>query len=114
MDESSSPCKVPVPISRNTLDHLKREGLPKLVQSIEPLMEQVYPDREAFLTALAELEVLPCSPGDRCDPSLFCNGPTRLARKPSPATRYPESIKETQGKFLVKTSSSLRQNCGCW
>ena len=50
-------------ISRNTLDHLKREGLPeKLVQSIEPLMEQVYPDRETFLTALAELEVPPRAP----------------------------------------------------
>ena len=50
-------------ISRNTLDHFKREGLPeKLVQSIEPLMEQVYPDRETFLTALAELEVPPRAP----------------------------------------------------
>ena len=50
-------------ISRNTLDHLKREGLPeKLVQSIEPLMEKVYPDRESFLTALAELEVPPRAP----------------------------------------------------
>ena len=65
-------------ISRNTLDHFKREGLPeKLVQSMEPLMEQVYPDREAFLTALAELEVPPrAPPGDRFDPELFCNGPT--------------------------------------
>ena len=43
-------------ISRNTLDHLKREGLPgKLVQSIEPLMEQVYPDREAFLLSLIHI-----------------------------------------------------------
>ena len=50
-------------ISRNTLDHLNREGLPeKLVQSIEPLMEKVYPDRETFLTALAELEVPPRAP----------------------------------------------------
>ena len=33
-------------ISRNTLDPLKREGQPgKLVQSIEPLMEQLYPER---------------------------------------------------------------------
>ena len=46
-------------ISRNTLDHLKREGLPeKLVQSMEPLMEKVYPDRETFFTALAAFAAL--------------------------------------------------------
>ncbi|MDP6329677.1 MAG: LptA/OstA family protein [SAR324 cluster bacterium] len=50
-------------INRNTLDHLNREGLPeKLVQSMAPLLEKVFPSREAFLKVLGELEVPPRAP----------------------------------------------------
>ena len=50
-------------INRNTLDHLNREGLPeKLVQSMAPLLEKVFPSREAFLKVLGEMEVPPRAP----------------------------------------------------